>query len=182
MLWFYQNYLSNAWVTYFLIMWSTIINSQKGYDKFHLKNYYDHCFPDHMSLGSLKRTCCPNPMNYLSFLKLILSFSLSNNWHQWLLVEEIRNAQCAKGLTTILAIGTTTLDHCVYWFDYVDYYFRVTKSEHMTKLKKKFNCICKYINALISYMHNTLYIYKCAIRWGSPPSEWIFQVFYSIAF
>ena len=80
------------------------------------------------------------------------------------LVEEIRNAECAKGSTTILAIGTTTLDHCVYQSDDANYYFRVTKSMHMTKLKQKFNCVCKYINALISYMHNTLYIYKYAIR------------------
>uniref|UniRef100_F6HP48 Chalcone/stilbene synthase N-terminal domain-containing protein n=1 Tax=Vitis vinifera TaxID=29760 RepID=F6HP48_VITVI len=54
-------------------------------------------------------------------------------------VEEIRNAQRAKGPATILAIGTATPDHCVHQSDYADYYFRVTKSEHMTELKKKFN-------------------------------------------
>ena len=70
-------------------------------------------------------------------------------------VEEFRNAQRAKGPATILAIGTATPDHCVYQSDYADFYFRVTKSEHMTALKKKFNRICKYIHALISYMHNS---------------------------
>ncbi|XP_034710596.1 stilbene synthase 3-like [Vitis riparia] len=56
-------------------------------------------------------------------------------------VEEIRNAQCAKGPSTILAIGTATLENCVYQSDYADYYFRVTKSEQLTELKKKFNRI-----------------------------------------
>ena len=93
-------------------------------------------------------------------------------------VEEFRNAQRAKGPATILAIGTATPDHCVYQSDYADYYFRFTKSEHMTELKKKFNRICKYIHASISYMHNTsIHMRVCAIRWGSPPSEWMFQPF-----
>ena len=71
-------------------------------------------------------------------------------------VEEIRNAQRAKGPATILAIGTATPDNCIYQSDYADYYFRVTKSEHMTELKKKFNRICKYIySGLNSYMHNS---------------------------
>ena len=69
-------------------------------------------------------------------------------------VEEIRNAQRAKGPATILAIGTATPENCIHQSDFSDYYFRVTKSEHMTELKKKFNRICKYIylyiHALIS--------------------------------
>ena len=65
-------------------------------------------------------------------------------------VEEIRNAQRAKGPVTILAIGTATPENCINQSDFSDYYFRVTKSEHMTELKKKFNRICKYIDALIS--------------------------------
>ena len=73
-------------------------------------------------------------------------------------VEEIRNAQRAKGPATILAIGTATPDHCVYQSDYADYYFRVTKSEHMTELKKKFNRICKYIHERIFICMTLLYI------------------------
>ena len=63
-------------------------------------------------------------------------------------VEEIRNAQRAKGPATVLAIGTATPENCIYQSDFADYYFRVTKSEHMTELKKKFNRICKYIYVL----------------------------------
>ncbi|RVW27082.1 Stilbene synthase 5 [Vitis vinifera] len=70
-------------------------------------------------------------------------------------VEEIRNAQRAKGPATILAIGTATPDHCVYQSDYADYYFRVTKSEHMTELKKKFNRICDKSMIKKRYIHLT---------------------------
>lgn len=57
-------------------------------------------------------------------------------------VEEIRNAQRAKGPATILAIGTATPANCVNQADYPDYYFRITKSEHMTELKEKFQRMC----------------------------------------
>ncbi|RVW58319.1 Stilbene synthase 5 [Vitis vinifera] len=70
-------------------------------------------------------------------------------------IEEIRNAQRAKGPATILAIGTATPDHCVYQSDYADYYFRVTKSEHMTELKKKFNRICDKSMIKKRYIHLT---------------------------
>lgn len=73
-------------------------------------------------------------------------------------VEEIRNAQRAKGPATILAIGTATPDNCLYQSDFADYYFRVTKSEHMTELKKKFNRICKY-NFNNLYLHIIVYPY-----------------------
>lgn len=59
-------------------------------------------------------------------------------------VEEIRAAQRAKGPATVLAIGTATPANEVSQADYPDYYFRVTKSEHMTKLKDKFQRMCKY--------------------------------------
>ena len=62
--------------------------------------------------------------------------------------EEIRNAQRAKGPATVLAIGTASPENCINPSDFADYYFRVTKSEHMTELKKKFNRICKYIYVL----------------------------------
>ena len=67
-------------------------------------------------------------------------------------VEEIRNAQRAKGPATVLAIGTATPENCIHQSDYADYYFRVTKSEHMTELKKKFKRICKSINQSISLL------------------------------
>ncbi|TYH72590.1 hypothetical protein ES332_D05G265100v1 [Gossypium tomentosum] len=46
-------------------------------------------------------------------------------------------------LTTILAIGTTNPPNCFYQADYLDFYFRVTKSEHMTQLKDKFRRKCE---------------------------------------
>nr|AMQ09637.1 2-pyrone synthase [Gerbera hybrid cultivar]CAA62683.1 chalcone sythase [Gerbera hybrid cultivar] len=57
-------------------------------------------------------------------------------------VEAIREAQRAQGLATILAIGTATPPNCFIQADYPDYYFRVTKSEHMVELKEKFKRIC----------------------------------------
>ncbi|RVW74792.1 Stilbene synthase 4 [Vitis vinifera] len=77
-------------------------------------------------------------------------------------VEEIRNAQRAKGPATVLAIGTATPDNCLYQSDFADYYFRVTKSEHMTELKKKFN----RISAL-----------KALKEWGQPKSKITHLVF-----
>lgn len=61
-------------------------------------------------------------------------------------VEEVRKAQRATGPATVLAIGTATPANCVYQADYPDYYFRITKSEHMTDLKEKFKRMCKYIS------------------------------------
>uniref|UniRef100_F6HP42 Stilbene synthase n=1 Tax=Vitis vinifera TaxID=29760 RepID=F6HP42_VITVI len=70
-------------------------------------------------------------------------------------VEEIRNVQRAKGPATVLAIGTATPDNCLYQSDFADYYFRVTKSEHMTELKKKFNRICDKSMIKKRYIHLT---------------------------
>jgi chalcone synthase len=58
-------------------------------------------------------------------------------------VQEIRQARRAQGPATILAIGTATPANCIYQADYPDYYFRITKSEHMTELKEKFKRMCK---------------------------------------
>lgn len=58
-------------------------------------------------------------------------------------LEGIRESQRARGPATILAIGTATPVNCIYQSDFTDYYFRVTKSEHMTQLKAKLKRICK---------------------------------------
>lgn len=60
-------------------------------------------------------------------------------------VEEVRNAQRAEGPATVLAIGTATPANCVYQADYPDYYFKITKSDHMADLKEKFKRMCKYM-------------------------------------
>ncbi|XBJ22081.1 hypothetical protein VPH35_000520 [Triticum aestivum] len=57
-------------------------------------------------------------------------------------VEEVMRAQRAEGPATVLAIGTATPDNCVSQADYTDYYFRVTKGEHLIDLKKKFKRMC----------------------------------------
>nr|AWO14308.1 chalcone synthase 1 [Eleocharis dulcis] len=68
-------------------------------------------------------------------------------------VEEIRQAQRAQGPATILAIGTATPTNCVDQADYPDYYFRITKSEHMTELKEKFKRMCDKSMIKKRYMH-----------------------------
>ncbi|GAB2265025.1 Chitin synthase, class 2 [Dionaea muscipula] len=59
------------------------------------------------------------------------------------LVEEMRKAQRAEGPATVLAIGTALPPNVMYQDQFPDYYFRVTKSEHMTDLKEKFKRICE---------------------------------------
>ncbi|XP_044501324.1 chalcone synthase 2-like [Mangifera indica] len=75
-------------------------------------------------------------------------------------VEEIINAQRAKGPATILAIGTATPANCVYQADYPDYYFRITNSEHKTELKEKFQRMCDKSMIKKRYMHLTEDILK----------------------
>jgi chalcone synthase len=58
-------------------------------------------------------------------------------------VLDMMRAQRAEGPATVLAIGTATPANCVYQAEYPDYYFRVTRSEHLPDLKKKFKKICK---------------------------------------
>lgn len=58
-------------------------------------------------------------------------------------VQEIRNAQRADGPAAILAIGTSNPANEMLQAEYPDFYFRVTKSEHMTDLKQKFKRMCK---------------------------------------
>ncbi|XP_077250195.1 chalcone synthase 2-like [Tasmannia lanceolata] len=70
-------------------------------------------------------------------------------------LEEIRQAQRAKGPATVLAIGTATPPNAVYQSDYPDYYFRITKSEHMTELKEKFKRMCEKSMIRKRYMHLT---------------------------
>ncbi|CAL9178570.1 unnamed protein product [Musa hybrid cultivar] len=63
-------------------------------------------------------------------------------------LAEIRQSQRAEGSATVLAIGTATPVNVLYQADYPDYYFRITKSEHLTELKEKFKrmCTCRFFN------------------------------------
>ncbi|TVU45736.1 hypothetical protein EJB05_05234, partial [Eragrostis curvula] len=62
------------------------------------------------------------------------------------LMANIRRAQRADGPASVLGIGTANpRANCVRQDDYADYYFRVTKSEHLTDtLKAKLKRICTY--------------------------------------
>ncbi|KAI4305084.1 hypothetical protein L6164_028473 [Bauhinia variegata] len=58
-------------------------------------------------------------------------------------LEEMREAQRARGPATILAIGTANPPNCIYQSDFTDYYFRVTNNDHLTHLKAKLKRICE---------------------------------------
>ncbi|WJX40253.1 Chitin synthase, class 2 [Trifolium repens] len=75
-------------------------------------------------------------------------------------LEEIRESQRANGPATILAIGTATPSNCIYQSDFTDYYFRVTKTEHMTQLKAKLKRICEKSMIKKRYIHLTEEILK----------------------
>ncbi|XP_074583163.1 chalcone synthase 2 [Curcuma longa] len=70
-------------------------------------------------------------------------------------VQEIRQGQRAEGPAAVLAIGTATPANVVYQADYADYYFRITKSEHLTELKEKFKRMCDKSMIRKRYMHLT---------------------------
>nr|XP_040242141.1 chalcone synthase 2 isoform X1 [Aegilops tauschii subsp. strangulata] len=75
-------------------------------------------------------------------------------------LEEVRRAQQAVGLATVLAIGTAVPANCVYQATYPDYYFRVTKSEHLPDLKEKFERMCEKSTIRKRHMHLTEEILK----------------------
>lgn len=54
-----------------------------------------------------------------------------------------------------MAIGTATPTNCVDQTTYPDYFFRVTKSEHMKELKEKFKRICERTTIKKRYIHLT---------------------------
>ncbi|CAL5078099.1 unnamed protein product [Urochloa decumbens] len=58
-------------------------------------------------------------------------------------VREIRRAQRADGPAAMLGIGTANPAYCVPQDDFPDYYFRVTKKEHLTDLKDTFTKLCR---------------------------------------
>jgi hypothetical protein len=81
-------------------------------------------------------------------------------------VEEVRKAQRASGPATVLAIGTATPANCVYQADYPDYYFKITKSEHLADLKEKFKRMCECI-----YMLHLPFLACCCSRPSIHPTQ-----------
>ncbi|KAI4968833.1 hypothetical protein ZWY2020_046163 [Hordeum vulgare] len=70
-------------------------------------------------------------------------------------VREIRHSQRANGPAAILAIGTANPPNCVSQKEYPDYYFRVTKSQHLTDLKQKLSNFCEMTSTEKRYFHHT---------------------------
>lgn len=59
------------------------------------------------------------------------------------ILRDIRSSQRADGPAAVLSIGTANPPDCVSQDEYPDYYFRITKSEHLTDLKQKLKTMCK---------------------------------------
>ncbi|RLM52742.1 hypothetical protein C2845_PMPSC048692 [Panicum miliaceum] len=55
---------------------------------------------------------------------------------------DIHQRQRADGPAAILAIGVAYPKNCIHQDEFTDWYFRVTKSDHLTKLKAKMKKIC----------------------------------------
>jgi predicted naringenin-chalcone synthase len=53
----------------------------------------------------------------------------------------------------VLGIGTANPTNCVPQDEYADWYFRVTKSEHLTKLKAKMKKICETLDASLQFQN-----------------------------
>ncbi|KAH6768390.1 Chalcone and stilbene synthase family protein [Perilla frutescens var. frutescens] len=70
-------------------------------------------------------------------------------------MAEVERAPRAEGPASILAIGRATPTHCFDQSTYPDFYFRITKSEHMKELKDKFTRICEKSTIKKRYMHLT---------------------------
>ncbi|XP_052134790.1 chalcone synthase 2-like [Oryza glaberrima] len=68
-------------------------------------------------------------------------------------VDSRRSAQRAEGPATIIAIGTANPANIVPQDDFADYYFGLTKSEHLTELKDKMKRICKKSGIEKRYIH-----------------------------
>ncbi|RLN19625.1 bisdemethoxycurcumin synthase-like [Panicum miliaceum] len=70
-------------------------------------------------------------------------------------INGTRRGARADGPATVLAIGTANPPNCVKQEDYADYYFRVTKSEHLVNLKAKLQRICHKSAIKKRYFHHT---------------------------
>ena len=69
-------------------------------------------------------------------------------------VQQIREAQRA----TILAIGTENPPNVILQDDQPDFFFRVTKSDHMRDLKQKFERLCE---CFLGLRHSFMSLSNC---------------------
>jgi len=70
-------------------------------------------------------------------------------------MNQIREAQRSQGTAAVLAIGTATPPNFIEQSQYADYYFRVTKSEHLKELKEEFQEICDKTKIRKRHFHLT---------------------------
>nr|QTZ96576.1 chalcone synthase [Bougainvillea spectabilis] len=75
-------------------------------------------------------------------------------------LDEIREANRAKGTATILVIGTAVPPDVMYQSKFPDFYFRVTNNEHLVRSKEKFKRICERTNIRKRHMLVTEEILK----------------------
>lgn len=69
-------------------------------------------------------------------------------------VADIRRALRADGPAAVLAIGTANPATCISQDAFADYYFRVTKSEHLKELKEKLKRLCEKSGTKTRYFHH----------------------------
>ncbi|WVZ51422.1 hypothetical protein U9M48_002570 [Paspalum notatum var. saurae] len=72
-----------------------------------------------------------------------------------IVLQDLRQAQRSDGPAAVLAIGTAIPAHCVRQDEFTDWYFRVTKSDHLAKLKEKMTRICDRSGIEKRYFHHT---------------------------
>ncbi|KAL6654742.1 hypothetical protein ACP70R_008207 [Stipagrostis hirtigluma subsp. patula] len=70
-------------------------------------------------------------------------------------LQEIRQTQRAEGTAAMLAFGTANPANCVRQDEFADWYFRVTKSDHLATLKAKMNRICEKSGITKRHLHHT---------------------------
>ena len=59
--------------------------------------------------------------------------------------NQLRREQRADGPACVLAVGTANPANCIPQDEYADWYFRVTKSDHLTHLKDAMKKACKFV-------------------------------------
>jgi hypothetical protein len=72
-------------------------------------------------------------------------------------VDSRRCTRHAEGPATVLAIGTANPANICPQDEFTDYYFGLTKSEHLIELKDKMKIICKHINYSTCHHHYMLF-------------------------
>lgn len=103
--------------------------------------------PCHSHLSHLATSSISPPVRLHSMTSLLLGSQIARP-AVGLCSDRSRELR-ADGPATVLAIGTANPPNCVRQEEYADYYFRVTKSEHLTSLKDKLKRICKYLTACL---------------------------------